>query len=159
MSLIRLLFNMQRRCRGTYLSTNRMVQRKTGKQHGDNCRRCEHVPVNQPSPVKKTSCVRCEKLQGVWGLRSLGECMKDHRWQWRSCWVHSSGANQTCRFQEKKMSDHNIFPLLDTVCTSPLHDVCGHGGENHLCRETTWRLNVSPQTGGGNSWILSRKHF
>lgn len=109
---------MQRRCRGTYLSTNRMVQTETGKQHGDNCRRCEHVPVNQPSPVKKTSCVSCEKLQEVWGLRSLGECMKDHSWQWRSCGVHSSGANQTCRFQEKKHLT-TIFSLSWTRCARP----------------------------------------
>lgn len=76
-------------------------------------------PLTSQVQLKKASCVRCEKLQGVWGLRSLGECMKDHSWLWRSCWVHSSGANQTCRFQEKKKHLTTIFSLSWTRCARP----------------------------------------
>lgn len=53
---------MQRCCRDTYLSTNRVVQAETGKQHGDNCRRWKHVG---PGQSKKNSGLMREKRQGV----------------------------------------------------------------------------------------------
>lgn len=153
-SLFRLLFrNMQRRYRGTYLSSNRMAQTETGKQHGDNCRRCKHVTADQSSPVKKqlsdvweaARSARSEKSK--WLNDRRGRAAAASHWALLGSLLRSQSDLEISR---KKKNLTTIFSLSWTWC-SPLHDVCGDGEENHLCCETTLHPSISPHTGGGNS--------
>lgn len=153
---------MQSHYRGTYLSTNRMVQTETGKQYGDNCRRYEHVTADQSSLVQKQLSNAWEAAGSVSSEKS--RWMNDRSWLWKSCCSKPlSTAGFTPQepirpgdFQEKKIWPQ-YFPLARHGVHFPSRwCLWQRGRKKHLCCETTLHLSISPQTGDGNSWIFIR---